>query len=297
MDDLADASQELGVPFRESMIPTNGIELHVVEAGPANGVPVILLHGFPEYWYGLRNQAAALARHGFHAVIPDQRGYNLSDKPDDPSDYALSVLQADILGLADHFGWDSFRLVGHDWGGEVAWHLAIEHPDRVAKLAIFNAPNPLAWNDLETRPSEDDAGSYRDFFRLPIVPEYVVRLNQWKALTDALQGTARPGTFSEQELEHYRGAWARLHAIHGMINWYRARYDRLDPKLRVSVPTRIVWGARDPYFPIEMAKLSIGRCDEGELVMLPGASHWLLHEEPARTSESLIAFFRPADEP
>ena len=128
--------------FDTARLPTNGIVLHAAMAGAADGKLVVLLHGFPEFCYGWRRQIGPLAQAGLRVAAPDQRGYNLSDKPDGVAAYTLDALADDVLGLANALGRDRFAVVGHDWGGVVAWHLAGRNPERVSRAAILNAPHP-----------------------------------------------------------------------------------------------------------------------------------------------------------
>jgi len=299
LDDVAMASTELGTEFRSERVRTNGIELHVVSTGPEQGSPIILLHGFPEYWWGWRKQAAMLGRAGFHVIVPDQRGYNLSDKPAATAAYATRELVQDLLGLADALGFGRFALVGHDWGGEIAWRFALAHPERLDKLVIFNAPFPGSWSRLraasEAGAEEEDAGSYRDFFQIPWIPEIALRLRDWNGLVSALRGTSRPGTFDEGELAHYRGAWSQPGAATAMVNWYRNGFIPPAEDARIEVPTRVVWGMLDPYFPSQLAELSASLCTSGELVQLEEFGHWLLHEDPELTSRQILDFLRPEE--
>src|SRR5579883_3084125 len=126
---------------RFSRHATNGVTLHVAEAGPADGRLVVLLHGFPEFWYGWRHQIDALADAGYRVLIPDQRGYNLSDKPKGRAAYDIDLLAADVLGLVDGLGQRQFLLVGHDWGAGVGWWIALQHPERLEKFAALCAPH------------------------------------------------------------------------------------------------------------------------------------------------------------
>jgi pimeloyl-ACP methyl ester carboxylesterase len=128
--------------LEHSTIETNGIQLHVVQAGPKSGVPVVLLHGFPEFWYGWRKQIPALVEAGCRVIVPDQRGYNLSDKPKGIKSYGVFTLVDDIIGLIDALGYEKVNLVGHDWGAVVAWTLAIKYPERLQRLSIMNVPHP-----------------------------------------------------------------------------------------------------------------------------------------------------------
>lgn len=153
---------------RFSRVAANGIELHTAEAGPAEGPLVFLLHGFPEFWYSWRNQIPALAENGFRVIAPDQRGYNLSGKPDGVSNYDLDRLAADIVGLADHFKRESFNVVGHDWGAAVGWWLAGKYAPRLQRLAVLNAPHPAVWVDaMRHDPVQKRKSSYVRFFQLP----------------------------------------------------------------------------------------------------------------------------------
>jgi len=125
------------------LVETNGVRLHIAEGGPADGPLVLLLHGFPEFWYGWRKQIPALMEAGFHVVAPDQRGYNLSDKPRGIDAYRVGVLAGDAFGLMDAFGHERASVVGHDWGAAVAWRMALQRPERVERLGIINVPHPL----------------------------------------------------------------------------------------------------------------------------------------------------------
>jgi pimeloyl-ACP methyl ester carboxylesterase len=128
-------------------ITTNGVTLHAVHSGPEGGPLAILLHGFPEFWYGWRHQIGPLAGAGHRVLAPDQRGYNTSDKPVRVADYALDLLAADVIGLIDAAGAGRARaaLIGHDWGGIVAWWAALRYPERIERLAVLNAPHPVAF--------------------------------------------------------------------------------------------------------------------------------------------------------
>ena len=153
-------------------LKTNGIRLHVVQAGPNSGTPVVLLHGFPEHWYGFRKQIPAFVRAGCRVIVPDQRGYNLSDKPGGVKAYNLRELVNDVIGLIDALKYDKVNLVGHDWGAAVAWMLALWHPERVHRLGILNVPHPLVMRRFLSHDFEQIRRSwYIFFFQLPWLPE------------------------------------------------------------------------------------------------------------------------------
>lgn len=281
---------------RRTTLRTNGIDLSVSRAGPSDGPPVLLLHGFPEDWSCWRGQIGALADAGFDVLAPDQRGYGESDKPAGVASYALDRLADDVVRLIEAMGRSSMSLVGHDWGGVVAWWTAIRHPDRVDRLAILNAPHPVAFRRyLRTHPAQFLRSWYVFFFQLPRLPEAMFRRRDWQRLARALEQTSRPGTFTEADLDHYRRAWSEPGAITSMVHWYRAALRHpprpmADP--RVRVPTLILWGARDHFLARDLAERSLALCDAGRLEWFEGATHWVQHEEPERVNRLLIDFLR-----
>jgi pimeloyl-ACP methyl ester carboxylesterase len=280
----------------ETLSFKNGdVSLHAVAAGPHDGPLVVLLHGFPEFWYGWRQQIEPLAAAGFRVIVPDQRGYNVSSKPSGVTAYALTELVSDVIAIADQLGQDRIFLAGHDWGAAVGWSTALLHPQRIAKLVVLNVPHPSVMRRfLSTRPRQLLRSRYMFFFQLPWLPEAVFSAFDFRIGSRALLHSSRPATFSREDLAHYRTAWSQPGALTGMINWYRALFrTRVTfPDTIVRVPTRILWGERDAFLLAEMARESLAYCTNAELFPFANATHWLQHEEPARVSELLIEFFR-----
>jgi pimeloyl-ACP methyl ester carboxylesterase len=271
------------------------VRLHAIAAGPENGPAVVLLHGFPEFWYGWHGQIESLATAGFRVIVPDQRGYNLSGKPSGVATYALTELVSDVIAIADQLGKEKVFLAGHDWGAAVAWSAALLHPQRIAKLAVLNVPHPSVMRKfLSTRPRQALRSWYMFFFQIPWLPEAVFSAFNFRVGVRALLRSSRQGTFTNEDLVQYRAAWSQLGALTGMINWYRAlfRTRAKFPDKTVRVPTRILWGERDDFLLAEMAHESLRYCTNAELFTFANATHWLQHEEPARVSELLIDFFR-----
>lgn len=277
-------------------IATNGIRLNVVQAGPDDGPLVILLHGFPEFSYGWRHQIPYLASAGYRVWAPDQRGYNLSDKPDGVAAYTLDALAADVLGLIDAAGQQRAFLIGHDWGAAVAWWIATKYPERLAKMVIINVPHgKVMERQLRRNFAQLRKSWYIFFFQIPRLPEWLARLRDWKIPTQALKRSSRPGTFSDSDLEQYRRAWSQPNAYRSMLNWYRAIMQRpptppANP--RISVPTLLIWGAQDRFLGRELAQPSIDLCDDGRLVFIEEATHWVQHEEADRVNELIGSFLR-----
>jgi len=271
------------------------IRLHAVAAGPKDCSVVVLLHGFPEFWYGWRKQIEPLAAAGFRVIVPDQRGYNLSRKPSGVAAYSLTELVSDVIAIANQLGQEKIFLAGHDWGAAVAWSTALLHPQRIAKLVVLNVPHPSVMRKfLSTRPRQLLRSWYMFFFQLPWLPEAFFSAFNFRVGARALLRSSRPGTFSDEDLAQYRAAWSQAGAITSMINWYRALF-RTRVKFQdktVRVPTRILWGEHDNFLLAEMAHESLRYCTSAELFTFANATHWLQHEEPARVSELLIDFFR-----
>lgn len=280
-----------GTSLRHRTIATNGIRLHAVEAGPEDGPLLIFLHGFPEIWYGWRKQIEPFAASGFRVLAPDQRGYNTSDKPGGVRAYGRDDLMRDVLGLID----EKAFIVGHDWGGAVAWWLAQMHPERVERVAILNCPHPgVMRRHLLANPRQLGRSWYMFFYQLPRIPERALAKDDFKNLVKALKWTSRRGTFTDEDLRIYKEAWAQPGALTGMLNWYRAALrvrSSPPPSPRVTVPTLLVWGMKDRALGEELARPSLEMCDAGRLARIEEATHWLQHEEPERVNAVVGDFF------
>lgn len=287
--------------MQSQFVKTNHINLHVMTDGPENGTAVILLHGFPEFHYGWRKQVPALVEAGFKVIVPDQRGYNLSDKPKGISSYDVNILAKDVVGLFDHFGIEKAFLVGHDWGAVVAWTVALNHPERLKKLAILNVPHPDVMTDFVLRNSEQRRKSwYVFFFQIPLYVEWVLSMNHFHNMTRMLVGSGRKSTFTMQDLAEYKKAWSQPGALTAMLNWYRSvfrrglryAFGRRTPARRVTVPTLMLWGKRDVALSEKMVQPSIDLCDDGRVVLFEKSTHWVQHDEANAVNKNLIEFLR-----
>ncbi|AXR78142.1 alpha/beta fold hydrolase [Natrarchaeobaculum sulfurireducens] len=268
----------------------NDITMHVVTGGQTDAPLVVLLHGFPECWYTWRHQLEALVDAGYRVVVPDQRGYNLSEKPQSVRAYRLRELARDVIDLVATEDRASAHVVGHDWGGVVAWHLALRHPEVVDSLAVANASHPTAYRQhLLSNPEQLRRSWYAGAVQLPWLPERLLRRRNFTLLERAVRGTAAPETYTEEAMAYYRRAWSRTGALTAMLNWYRAvlRYPPTYTKPRVTVPTLVCWGDADVAQVPELAIDSYHYCTDARLEFLPGASHWVPHEQPERTTSLL----------
>ncbi len=276
-------------------LPTNGIRLHVVQGGSRYGRLVLLLHGFPEFWYGWRRQLQPLAEAGFRVWAPDQRGYNLSDKPRGIPAYRLDELARDVLGLINAAGVEKCYLAGHDWGAAVAWWVALRYPDRLYKLAILNVPHPaVMMKTVFTSFAQFKRSWYIFFFQLPLFTEAILRHDDWSAVVKMLLAGSKPDSFNAHDLELYRQAWWRKDAFSSMLNWYRAAL-QLPPELsgdmHIRVPTLMLWGANDIALGRDMAQPSLDLCEQGKLVFFEDSSHWVQLDEAEAVNRHLVEFF------
>jgi len=253
------------------------------------------------YHYGWRNQVPALVEAGFRVIVPDQRGYNLSDKPKGISAYDVDILAKDIVGLFDHFGIQKAKLVGHDWGAVVAWTVAINYPERLEKVTIMNVPHPDVMTDFVLHNAVQRRRSwYVYFFQIPWFVEWMLGKNNYEYLARMLVQSGRKNTFTENDVMEYKKAWSQKGALTGMVNWYRAvmrrglrsAFSGKIPMRRVHVPVMMLWGIRDVALSHEMAQPSIDLCDSGELTFFNRATHWVQHDASKEVNRKLIEFMR-----
>lgn len=276
-------------------LDTGEVSLAVAEAGA--GEPVILLHGFPEISHSWRHQLPALSTAGFHAVAPDLRGYGASDRPTDTAAYALPNLVGDLIGLITALGHESAHVVGHDWGGSIAWVTASRAPERVRSLTILNSPHPVASAESRQIPEQRQKSWYMLLFQFVGVAEEWLSANDFANLRSFVFDTAAPGTFSEDDREIFVAALRQDGALTAALDYYRANIPpqswlRPPPDLPpVEVPTMIVWGEADAYMSPVLLERSIAKVT-GPLRVerLPGVSHWVQQEAPDEVNRLLVDF-------
>ena len=235
-----------------------------------------------------------LAAKGYRVIAPDQRGYNLSSAPKDVAAYGLEDLSQDVIAILDHYGIEKILLVGHDWGAAVAWTVAILHPERVEKLAILNVPHPaVMMRTLSKSPRQMLKSWYIGFFQIPGLADCLMSRNNFAGIIGMLKASGKPSTFSADDLAEYRKAYANSGGLTGMINWYRAliRFRPTMPRdVRVKMPVLILWGRKDVALSYEMAEKSLRYCEDGNLVALDDATHWVQHDEADAVSQKLLIF-------
>lgn len=276
-------------------IKVGDIRLSVTSEG--DGEPVVLLHGFPEISYSWRHQLPALAGAGARAIAPDLRGYGDSDRPSEVEAYALPALVGDIVGLLDAVGSDSAHLVGHDWGGSIAWVLASRDPDRVRSLTILNSPHPVASAEARQLTEQQQRSWYMLLFQFTGVAEAWLSGDDFANLRRTFFGTAAKGVFTDEEQERFVEALRRDGAVTAALNYYRANMPpaswlRPPPDLPpIEVPTMIIWGEADAYMsPILLERSAAKVAGPLRIERLPGVSHWVQQEAPERVNQLLVDF-------
>jgi 4-alpha-glucanotransferase len=269
------------------------VKLHFAEAGA--GPLVVLLHGYPEFWYSWRNQIPALAERGFHVVAPDMRGYNLSDKPSGVGAYRVQKLVRDVRDLVEHFGGPA-HVVGHDWGGIVGWYFAMAHPLLLDRLATLNSPHPQRFIRA-MNPAQMMRSWYIGFFQLPWLPERFVARDDYEVLRKLFRyDPSRRDAFTEEDVERYVEAARRSNDLHYPINYYRAllRPNPL-PALRwraIERPVQVIWGEKDSALGSHLAEPDHNWVPDVRIHRLPEASHWVHQDAPEEVNETLTRFLR-----
>jgi epoxide hydrolase 4 len=280
---------------RHIRLDAGGVSLHAVEAG--RGPLVILLHGFPEFWWSWRLQIPALAAAGFHVVAPDLRGYNLSDRPPNVADYKLEHLSADVAGVVRAMGEKKAHVVGHDWGGGVAWSFAMAYPELLDRLAILNVPHPVRMEQALRSSAKQLAKSwYMFFFQLPRLPERFLRANDFANLRKSLVA-GRDRHVPESEVQPYVDAARRAEGLRGGIDYYRAAMRAALtgslPETRViEAPVLVIWGQKDRFLGEELAEPPARWVKNARVEYLPDASHWVQLDEADRVNALLAGFLR-----
>mgnify|MGYP002781143606 CR=1 FL=1 len=287
----------LSAEWQHHFIETNKIRLHCVTQG--QGDLVVLLHGFPEFWYSWRFQIPALARY-FKVVVPDLRGYNDSDKP--ANGYDLDTLTADVRGLIENLGYTRAHVVGHDWGGSIAWNLAQKFPQYLNRLAILNAaPAQKLVQEMASNLDQLRRSWYMLAFQVPGLPEWWIQQNLKEFVKNVLQGQAiRKGVFTSENTEIYQSALAKPGALSAALNYYRQMFSPWNwikefgrTPNPITAPTLVLWGEEDALLSQTLTK-NLEQLVQApyELKIIPHCGHWIQQEAPQTVNRELLTFLR-----
>lgn len=277
--------------WTHDFIHTNGIKLHYVTQG--QGPLILFLHGFPEFWYSWRKQIPEFAQ-DHTAVAIDLRGYNDSDKPESPSAYVMAEFVQDVKGVIEGLGYQDCILVAHDWGAAIAWNFADAHPEMVQKLVILNLPHPAKFAEGLRTPQQLLRSWYIFFFQIPVLPELLIQLDDYRALEQAFRGMAiDKTTFTDGDIEAYKNAFAKRGVLTAAINYYRNTLQQglTTRQWRVlEVPTLMIWGENDTALGKELTYGTEQYVQDFRILYIPHCSHWVQQERPELVNQYIRGF-------
>ncbi|MCG5056823.1 MAG: alpha/beta hydrolase [Limnoraphis sp. WC205] len=275
-------------------ITTNGVTLHYVTQG--NGPLMLMLHGFPEFWYSWRHQIPEFSQ-DYKVVALDLRGYNDSDKPKDLSAYSMKELIQDIRGVIIGLGYDHCTLVAHDWGGAIAWNVAYTYPEMVDKLIVMNLPHPAKFAEGLWTIDQLQKSWYIFLFQLPILPELLLQSDDYRAISSMFVNMAiDKSAFTSNDLEMYKNAAAKRGALTAMINYYRNVFPAFfNPPDRpqwglLTVPTLMIWGENDAALGKELTEGTEEYVQNFRIRYIPNCSHWVQQERPELVNQYMREF-------
>ncbi|MCU0537990.1 MAG: alpha/beta hydrolase [Hydrococcus sp. Prado102] len=279
--------------WRHDFITTNGIKLHYVTQG--EGKLMLMLHGFPEFWYSWRHQLPEFAK-DYKVVALDLRGYNESDKPQQLEAYNIKELRQDVAGVIAGLGYEKCILVGHDWGGAIAWNFAYHYPHKVEQLIVLNIPHPAKLMEGLRMPQQLLKSWYIFFFQLPFLPEWSIQSNDYQLIAEALQGMAiDKSSFSKEDIEAYKDAAAKRGALTAMVNYYRNIFqglflDSTKEMEALEIPTLMIWGENDAALSKELTDETEKYVKNLTIKYIPNCSHWVQQEQPQLVNEYMRDF-------
>lgn len=288
--------------IEHSYADVNGVRLHYAHCG--QGPLIMFLHGFPEYWDMWKEQLKEFGKDHL-AVAPDMRGYNLSSKPQEVTQYKQKYLMEDVRLLAEHLGYKNFILVAHDWGGAVAWTIAMFYPQLLEKLVIVNSPHPVTFErELRNNPLQRKASNYMLFFRSSAAEVKLSENNYSNLLNLAFGELIKSGTLTGEDVKGYIQAWSQPGALTGGLNYYRAtNVDALEnpeealkkPALggllpKITVPTLVIWGEKDTALLMSCLDGVENYIADCTVKRVPDASHWIVREKPALVNRLIRDF-------
>jgi len=271
------------------------VRLHYVEAGPEDKPLMIMLHGFPEFWYSWRFQIPEFSK-DYRVVALDNRGYGDSDKPKGVKNYAMDHLTGDLKEMIENLGYTSAVVVGHDWGAAISWAFAMKYPEMVDQLIIMNVPHPAAFaKHLAKSKSQFKKSWYAFFFQLPCLAEFFLSYNDYEQIEACFTKEpwgAKKGAFTEEDIEAYKFNAASEGTLTCAVNYYRANIGRKrgSTKDKLKMPVCVIFGTNDGALDTEMAIMSEDYCEDFTLNLVEGISHWVQQEAPDECTKHMKNF-------
>ncbi|NHI94011.1 MAG: alpha/beta hydrolase [Candidatus Lokiarchaeota archaeon] len=276
--------------LREEYIHTNGINLHTIISG--SGKALVLLHGFPDFWYGWKNLIPELQK-DFQLIIPDLRGYNTSDKPEGIQNYKIEILIEDVRGICEALKLDKIYLAGHDWGGIISWVLAERYPELVEKLIILNAPHPVIFQKTMKEDIQQKKASVYVMQFQKEGGEIFLFENDFFALKfSVFENTKNRKAFSKADKEKYKSAWSQPNAVKSAVNYYKAFVEPYQGTGKIDVPTLVIWGMKDDYLkPVQLEYLP-EYVKKLKIVKSEKSSHWIMYDDPELVIMNIKEFLK-----
>ena len=279
--------------WKHDYLTTNGVKLHYVTQG--EGPLMLMLHGFPEFWYSWRHQIPEFAQ-DFKVVALDLRGYNDSDKPTEQSAYVMHEFIQDVEGVIKALGYQKCVLVGHDWGGAIAWNFAYAHPEMIEQLIILNLPHPAKFAQGLRTPQQLLRSYYMFIFQLPWLPELLLQSLDYQAIETVFKGTAvNKSAFTKADIDAYKDAAAKRGALTAMLNYYRNIFQQrmLNPNWGIlKVPTLMIWGENDTALGKELTYDTATYVRDFQIKYIPNCGHWVQQEQPELVNQYMREFLR-----
>jgi pimeloyl-ACP methyl ester carboxylesterase len=280
--------------WQHEYIISNKVKLHYVTQG--EGPLMLMLHGFPEFWYSWRHQIPEFAL-DFKVVALDLRGYNDSDKPQEQSAYVMDEFIKDVKGVIKGLGYERCVLVGHDWGGAIAWSFAYAHPEMVERLIVINLPHPAKFAAGFRTPQQLLRSSYIFFLQLPWLPELLLQSSDYQVIETAFKGMAvNKSAFTKADIEAYKDAAAKRGALTAMLNYYRNVWQQrllsFDWSV-LEVPTLMIWGEKDQALGKELTYGTEAYVRDFQIKYIPNCSHWVQQEQPQLVNQFMREFLEP----
>ncbi|BBD62347.1 alpha/beta hydrolase fold protein [Nostoc sp. HK-01] len=282
---------EIKNSWEHKYITTNGVKLHYVTQG--TGPLMLMLHGFPEFWYSWRHQIPEFAEN-FQVVALDLRGYNDSEKPKEQSAYVMDEFIKDVEGVIKGLGHEKCILLGHDWGGAIAWCFAYAHPEMLEKLIVLNLPHPAKFSQGLSTPQQLLRSWYMFLFQLPVIPEFLLQAFDYQPIAQTIQGTAvNKNAFTASDLEAYKKAAAKSGALTAMLNYYRNIFSHFLPNKNwgiLDVPTLLIWGENDTALGKELTYGTDTYIRNLQIQYIPNCGHWVQQEQPELVNRYISEF-------
>ncbi|WP_353735008.1 alpha/beta hydrolase [Okeania sp. SIO2C2] len=277
-------------PWSSNFITANSIKIHYVTQG--SGPLMLMLHGFPEFWYSWRHQIPEFAQ-DYKAVALDLRGYNESDKPEDKSAYVMSEFIKDIEGVIKELGYEKCVLVGHDWGGVIAWSFAYAHPEMVEKLIVMNIPHPAKFREGLGTPEQLFRSWYMFFFQLPFLPELMLEFDDYQAIGSIFKSMVNKSAVTDADIEAYKDAVAKRGALTSMINYYRNIFSGFFNQQEwgiLRIPTLMLWGEEDTALGKELTYGTEEYVENFQIRYIPNCGHSVQQEQPQLVNQYMREF-------